>query len=121
MKLFKVHKPVVIFAVNDADHAAAWLGQHNVPFKQVEGYYKGEYENSFVVGAKYAEYALQLAAAEGQDTMLYLDEYRKASLVQVDTGTQLEPFGQWQAAPPHEARKVDHTYDPLTGTWYVVR
>jgi hypothetical protein len=119
MKLFKLHKPVLVFSHSNPDVASQELGAYAVPFKQVSGQFEGKLEASFVVPADRAEAVLRIAEKDGQDFILHLDEYRKASLIVVDTRTMLASFGQWQAAQPRPGE--DNTFDPVTGTYYVVR
>lgn len=120
MKLFRKQQPVILFATNDPDGTSERLGARAVHFKQVEGYYKGRAEYTFVVDAQDAEVALQEAALQEQDSMLYLDEYRKAFLIDVDTGTMCHSFGTFQQTyRPRD--NEDYTYDPFFNQYYVVR
>ena len=120
MKLFKLHKPCLILGSPDPDLTSALLATYAVHFKQVEGQFRGERESAFVIPADRSLAALHVAAATGQEYILHLDEYRKASLVDVAAGIVDAPFGQWQSvSKPNEGE--DFTYDPMTSTYYVVR
>lgn len=120
MKLFKVHKPCLIFASNDPARTVFDLTERGIPFKRVAGRYDGQHESSFVVLCDRAVDVLALARADEQQCILHLDEYRKAFEIDVDLGVMGDPVGQWQST--NQVRDGEnYTYDGSTGTHYVVR
>ena len=77
---------------------ACALGDMNMPFKSVQGMYKGHKENSFLVIVRdFKEISLMnnLAWAYHQESILYCDQDRNAFLVYCD-GTPADALGVFQ-------------------------
>lgn len=132
MKLFNLHKPTIIFSVDRRratlrENAAAradavrTLEVADVPFKQVKGSFDGRIEHAFVINAEDSKTILPLVTEYQQENILYLDEYRKAYLIQDPAVVRVYKYlGQWQAVGKPKAGE-DYTYDPANRTHYVVR
>lgn len=95
MKRVNLHPPTIIFSVSRHDRTLydnnlrsevlrGLLREFGVRFKDVKGKYNGQLEDSFVVMAKHEKLIHELAAVAGQDSYLYLDEYRNAYLTMVN-------------------------------------
>jgi hypothetical protein len=103
------------------------LASRDMDQRQLQGVYKGTNERSFLVllpggetGYHYATGLPQLARRWGQESWLYVDANRFASLHYADG--RIEALGVWQAATRADAVAADgHTYDPGTGLYFVVR
>jgi hypothetical protein len=95
---------------------------------QIEGCYKGTREKSFLIAVPGGEagYAFQtmipqLARRWGQESWLYVDANRLASLHFCDERPTLI-LGQWWNAAPLEAKAKDaYSYLPDDGQYYIVR
>lgn len=118
-------KRVVIFALNDKTR----LAKVKYPYKQVFGSYtmaNGNIvqEDSYVVVVDEDDKLsdiLDIAAVDGQESVLVLDEYRKASLIFCQTG-DVNPIGQWTEVSSDEALQSNgYTFDKSTGQYYMVK
>lgn len=89
--------------------------------KPVVGVYQGTRETSFVVAVP-DETALvracALATLAEQESVLYIDADRTATLLYLATGARVD-LGRFRAVSESEARAADaYTFDPLTDTYY---
>ena len=96
-----------------------WLVEHNYAFKQVIGCYMGASETSFVVCTPTPREVLNLvrkAALFDQECILHVDGLSNACLVNSEGSTPIGKFNEVSGKPETDA----WTFDPQTGTYYVV-
>ena len=95
MKRSNLHPPTIIFSVSRYERTLydnnlrsevlrGLLREFGVHFKDVKGKYNGHLEDSFVVMATHEKLIHELAAIAGQESYLYLDEYRNAYLTPIN-------------------------------------
>lgn len=130
MKLFKLHKPALIFSVyregntvpeNHHNHTQVLKALDEKGIKHVElaGRFNNRFERSILVSDDHYELVASIALAHQQVCILYLDETRKAYLIDCLSNERVYR-GQWQETGnvlPNE----DYTFDPRTDRDYVVR
>jgi hypothetical protein len=94
----------------------------NLPFGLVDGYYKGDKENSILVEVKNqidVENLLGFASNFDQECILYSDENRSSELIFCN-GENRQMIGKLQAVSELEARKQDNfTY--VNGGYYITK
>ena len=84
-------------------------------FKKVKGVYKGVSEDSFlvsVVDTPLEEAALKILARDfNQESILYVDGNRNATLIFVDFNNESKQLlkGKFQAVPDHVAKQLENT------------
>lgn len=113
-------KRIVIFAVNDENMELKLTTGFVQDFKpkRVLGSYKGILETSFVANADTddkLDAVIQLAKQYNQESVLIIDEQRRASLFFIKTG-QYEPIGDFRAVDAETAKSLDNW--TLDGTQY---
>lgn len=113
--------------VNDGAFIA-YCKDNNLPFKPLEGSYKGVKETSFIMPRKSYERALKDGWLVGQESVLLLStphslgggqSYRDATLLFLETGDTLA-LGHF--VPRHKDYALAQeawTFDPATGTYFV--
>ena len=121
-------KPFVIMALNLNNPAEEVellrkAGAKNV--KEVAGCYNGIFERSYVLTDFQSLPALwELAAEYNQESILYVDADRKATLHYIDDNLMIKEtvlLGKFRGVPEETARKFDsRTYAPHTNSWYIV-
>ena len=96
-----------------------------LPSKEVVGCYKGTKERSFVVHCSQND-ALELAIHFQQESVLFVDQFRNASLLYTDPlrtpgEYPIEPIGRFEACTKEEALASDgYTQDPTHDNYYHV-
>jgi homospermidine synthase len=93
----------------------------NIPFKLVQGVYKGNKELSFIIDLKYQNAAMELARQYNQESVLVVDSIGKATLkylpMSIESDTSL---GYFQETTETIAKSHDaYTYDIDTGIYYI--
>lgn len=127
MKRSNLQTPTIIFSVSlasrgDRDNrlrseaVQGLLRSFDVPYKEVEGFYQGDFERSYVVNAKHEKLVRILGEESGQSSYLYLDEYRNAHLIDVNDWDIREPIGKWI----HSSRKPEGDYTRDGAHYYEV-
>lgn len=127
-------RPFVILALNNdsAEQDMAVLKEYDIPFKRVDGVYKGEKENAYVVPLPYdedgAEFLLaalrSLAMGYNQECILRVHPDGSAYLVNTDKCSvsrygRESYIGQWQEVSRHHAETLDgYTFDPESGRYF---
>ena len=92
--------------------------------KQVRGCYKGAKEVAFVVYCKDRDALIDLAETYNQESILFLDSSRRATLFFIDPrhpdGT--EYIGRFQEVPIEEALAAEaYTFDISQNSYYIVK
>ena len=96
------------------------LNKDKIPYKQVDGCYKGLTEKSVVVPAVYESEVRALCKEYGQESYLSIDHERHAVLEYLDGSS--ESLGYFQPIPAEKLQTYDSwTYDRKTDTYYIVR
>ena len=90
-------------------------------FKVVQGMYKGQAETSYVVDADFKHIVFKLAYEYNQESILYIDETREASLIHLDHTCvpKREKLGKFKAVQNVKGYDA-YTVDPTTGYCYIV-
>ncbi len=96
-----------------------------VAYTTLTGRYKGKDERSYLISREQydvIEYDLLALLREyDQESILYVDERRRAYLHYLDTDLQ-QPIGTFMRAHPVVALQKDsYTFVPSTGAYYIVR
>lgn len=96
-----------------------------LPYKKVEGCYKGILEISFYVetpnGLNDFVEIHDLARNYEQESVLNIDKNRKASLIFVNGGTSVS-IGTFQQVSEYEAKQSgNYTYDPINKGYWVCK
>jgi hypothetical protein len=65
-------------------HTKKILEKSGIPYKILDGVYKGVSETSFLVNAKYENQVMELAKAAKQESVLFVDINRNAYLIYLD-------------------------------------
>jgi hypothetical protein len=116
---------LVILALNldsvEAEHKAisSFLGQ-GYKRQPLDGCYKGEVERSYIleVGSKSLQDILAFSKEYNQESILYLDNQRLATLIySMDNMTSLGLFKGVSEA--HAKSKDAYTFNPITNTYYI--
>ena len=129
--------PVIIFSVDRASRepkinieartdAELTLHSSGIQFTRVLGSYKGDLEHSYMVHAKHFDAIKELAKTFNQESILILDNERRASLVYTDgtliDGHDYTKIGQFKAVDERTAKAGDAwTYRANINQYYVVR
>lgn len=96
----------------------------NLPFGVVEGYYKGNKENSVLVQVKNeldVETLLDFAKNFKQESILYSDENRESCLYFCESGLEKpEMIGKLQAVGELDAKAQDN-YTYVNGAYYICK
>lgn len=121
--IFSVEKKEIPAEVNYSNSSAVkeQLEEQGVRFKQVLGNCDGHQETSFVVldSPKTKQLVLSLAKKYNQDTVLFLDSSRYAAEYSVPNSSFTAGIPKkWLEISEQEARLVNHTFDPTTGTYF---
>lgn len=96
----------------------------NLNAKEVKGCYKGELENSYVILADETtrKAVLALAKVYAQESVLYLDATRNATLLRPACFSPPKYIGQFISVPKVVAlEQENYTYDPNTDKYYIIR
>ena len=126
--------PFVVIALNNesAEQDMAIFAEYDIPFKHVNGVYKGEKENAYVIPLPHdgerQDFLLavlrSLAMGYNQECILRVHPDGSAYLVNTDKcrvsryGKETY-IGQWQEVSRHHAETIDgYTYDPETGRYF---
>lgn len=103
------------------------LRDDEMVFVPLEGHYNATNEASFLVylyrGDAGPAFTLlrKLAARWGQESILYVDANRGASLIYLDGSPSLD-VGLWQDTNAETARaNAAYSYDPTQGRYYITR
>lgn len=97
------------------------LKERDIKHLELEGTYKGKFEQSVLVHAKYIEDAKELARQYTQETILHVDKHREAYLLDINTGIS-KHIGTWTSVSEEEAQKRDTwMYDADTDQFYTVK
>lgn len=108
-----IKKRFVLFAINDKDkekQVEELMTAHKLSFKKVKGSYKGDLEDSYcaVVDEDVKlEIVFHIAAKFNQESILLVNEDRKAFLVDVLTGDETD-LGEFVAIDSSKARQLDN-------------
>ncbi len=90
----------------------------DIPHKSVRGSYKGRPVRAFVVKCD-EEVALELAREFGQESILFVDPTRTATLIYSSNGQHWH-LGQLTECSEEQAKCGDYTYDPIQNAYYHV-
>lgn len=127
MKLFKLDKPICIFALNrfsttdDIQIIKEWWPEK--AFIPSMGYYKGELENSYILAIDPTNienevFRIQIMALMyGQESILYSDQYRNSWLIDCKTNKR-HSVGKLQRADKNEALQ-SNCYTELDGSYWI--
>ena len=126
MKLFKQHKPFVIFSVatgvdvpidvQDQIATLHHLDRLGIPSLALSGRYKDEEEHCILIDVAYLDVALTVAHKYNQESVLYVDEYLEAWLYLTGAVRSQQYIGRWAQ---HKGKPDgDYTYNPYNGTYY---
>lgn len=97
------------------------LKQRRIPFKVVQGFYKGVAEVSVMIPGSKSEFAMRMATHYKQESVLIIDEHKEARLHYLQSGIELD-LGKF--SPVDEATALKHdsfTFDPVYKTYYVCK
>jgi len=96
------------------------LKRTNIPFKAVQGVYKGTKEESFIIDLKYINAAMELARHYNQESILVIDANSNATLKYMPVTVESDSYlGIFQEVLESTAKTLDaYTYDIETGTYY---
>lgn len=101
---------------------SAWLDAKGWAHKPVIGSYKGSEEIAVVIPVTDSEHEAalyRLAKAYGQESVLYVDANRYATLIYVQTG-KLAGLGMFRKVSELDARQREaYTHDIMEGAYYV--
>ena len=98
---------------------AELLTDVGLAFGEVEGYYNGHRETSFlVVGAGAEHDVCQLARQYNQESYLRSDSDRNTYLVNPDTDVETYIGTLRETTPEQAKRNGAYTFDPVTGTYW---
>ena len=114
-------RPIYIFALNTNDpmehHILLDAGLSRNQFKIVQGMYNGKSETSYVVDEDFSHIVTSLAIEYKQESILYVDEIRDATLIFRDN--KRVPLGKFKAVHHTEVKGLsNYTIDPTTGYVY---
>ena len=126
--------PFVILALNNesAEQDMAVLNEHGFRFKHVDGVYKGEKENSYIIPLSHDEdlanfnlsVLRSLALTYNQECILRVHSDGSAYLINTDKCSVSKYghesyIGQWREVSRHHAEALDgYTYDPEMGRYF---
>lgn len=103
-------KRFVMFATNTNENGLAERFIKPIGFKKVQGAYKGQLEDSYLVLANedtYLNTVRKLAKLYNQESILIVNEDRKAYLEYIGTGKQVY-IGQWTSIDSLTAQSLDN-------------
>jgi hypothetical protein len=96
------------------------LSNAGIPFKQVDGCYLGEREESFLVPAKYEKEIMEIAKAYNQESVLFVDSKRRGHLIYLEDNKTIN-LGTLQKVSDEQASNLEaYTYDPTTKSYWAV-
>ena len=120
--IFSVFKPSADNLTNLSKHYRAMvdLKVKGIPFKIVEGQYKGNSERSFIVfGNRGVELGKRIALDANQESVLFLNQDRDAILIECKTGIETA-LGKFKAVPEHVAKQsTGWTFDNTTNRFFI--
>ena len=132
MKLFKRNRAIVIVSVNRKDRseyenarafelAHQYLDTSKVPYVVGQGYYDGVHEPVLCTQYGYGSFARELAEANEQDCILYVDAGYVAEYGHRENGYKQadDPVGLWRNIPDWEARQSD-AWTEISGRFYKI-
>ena len=106
-----------------SDALRAALKAKNIRYIELEGVYKGKRERGFaaVWNAKSLKSIRQLAQFFGQESILYVDSVRRASLIYLDGRRDYRvSLGLWRNATKQEAEHHEsYSFDPQLRAYFV--
>ena len=133
MKLFKKHKPFIIFSVfrgRDAhvdymDHISVLehLDRLGIPAQALRGQWEGKAEWSILIDGSRLDVAHTIAHKYNQEALLYVDEKLEAYLCTTGPVRAKQYIGKWTEVSDltdDEWERDNWTYDPRTGRTYIV-
>jgi hypothetical protein len=88
--------------------------------QQVEGYFMGHKEISFMVsGVERVQPILELAKLYNQDSIMYVSSYGGAMIVSTDAISNAEFIGEFKVSKT-KPKGGDYSYNPRTQDYYIV-
>jgi hypothetical protein len=121
-------KPILIFSVfelgnsthlniSNTDNVCKMLEENSIPYKLLDGVYKGSIETSVLVTYKHIKLVESLCKDYKQDCFLYSDEFRSSALIYKNN--KIEHIGKLTAIPKNIADKLEsYTYDSSEGLYW---
>ena len=95
------------------------LKTKDIPFKEVDGKYAGVMESSVVISSDYESDVALICDLFNQESCLYLDQDRNATLVFQDNKRQA--IGIWEATSEADALRLDnYTYAEALNQYFTV-
>lgn len=92
----------------------------NYKIQQVEGYFMGKKEVSFMVsGVARVQPILELAKLYNQDSIMYVSSYGGAMIMPTDETIDLEFVGELKVSKT-KPKGGDYSYNPRTQDYYTV-
>ena len=96
------------------------LGLLGIGFKDAEGVFDGNREESFIVDGKDEKYVIDLCKQFNQKAYLFSHNDRFTELVDVKTGDR-QPLGHLESTPTKPPFGFDYTYDPSLGLYWIAQ
>jgi len=115
--------PIVILALNldTIEKELKLINDWGFKAKSVKGFYKGRGENSYVLEINdynHLKIAETLATSNGQECILYSDDFRKTWLIY--TNGERKYLGILHSVSEQEALKYDgYTFDHSTSSYWI--
>lgn len=88
-----------------------------IGFKDAEGVFEGNLEESFIVDAKHEKYVVDFCKQYSQKSYLFSHNDRYTELVDVKSGDR-QPIGYLESTL-QKPIGVDYTYDPSLGLYWI--
>lgn len=95
------------------------LGFLGIGFKDAEGVFQGNREESFIVDGKDEKYVVDLCKTFNQKAYLFSHNDRFTELVNVKTGDR-QPLGDL-VSTPNKPVGYDYTFDPSLGLYWITQ
>jgi hypothetical protein len=93
-----------------------------LPFKEAEGYYDGDTEQSFIVFTNNPKPIMELARALEQESVLYVGPKRESVLYYTDGREDTEQYvGRWEEVSLEVLEATDEPYTLSEGVYYRTR
>ena len=117
-------QPFVILALNydHAEEEIVHLRELDLNIKALRGSYKGTKERSYLVIVDTIsdfKKAIKLADNANQESILYVDKEREASLIPINSEMPQQYLGNWKEYFGDVSNLDAWTQDPSTGRYYI--
>lgn len=101
-----------------------YLNEYGIKAKELTGSYKGKVQTSYLVvidNNKTFKTIVELAKKHNQESVLYINQEREASLIPIDCEKPQEYIGRWKKHYGPIDNLDAWTYDPAEENYYVCK